>query len=149
MNDFREKIPPMLIGEELKNALICLPEYDPQICKEDRRIISYDMNKYQFLRKAQEGKVKSYVQDTAIAVYDSMQESSSKEEFISAMNNKGYTVDWQDSHKYIVFTNAEGKKVRDRNLKKTYNIDVGKDELITLFKEKSLQKESPSRHRRR
>ena len=117
--------------------------------KADRGIISYDMNKYQFLRKAQEGKIKSYVQDCAVAVYDSMSESSSKDEFISAMNQRGYTVNWSDTHKYIVFTNDEGQKVRDRNLKKTYGIDVGKDELTTLFRERAAQKESLSRHRGR
>lgn len=33
MNDILEKIPPMLMGEELEKALTCLPEYDPKICK--------------------------------------------------------------------------------------------------------------------
>ena len=117
--------------------------------KTDRGIISYDMSKYQFLKKAQEGKVKSYVQDCAVAVYDSMSESSSKDEFISAMNQRGYTVNWSDTHKYIVFTNGEGQKVRDRNLKKTYGIDVGKDELTTLFRERAAHIDSPSRHRGR
>lgn len=117
--------------------------------KTDKGIISYDMNKYQFLRKAQAGKVKSYVQDCAIAVYDSMNESSSKDKFISAMNQRGYTVNWSDTHKYIVFINAEGQKVRDRNLKKTYGIDVGKDELTTLFQERAAHIDFPSRHRGR
>lgn len=117
--------------------------------KDNKGIISYDMNKYQFLKKAQEGKVKSYVQDCAVAVYDSMQESSSKEEFIASMGKRNYSVDWSDSRKYIVFTNAEGQKVRDRNLRKTYNIEVGKDELTALFKERTAGKESPSRHRGR
>lgn len=118
--------------------------------KEDREgIISYDMNKYQFLKKAQEGKVKSFVQDCAVSVWDSMQESSSKEEFIASMGKRGYLVDWSDSRKHIVFTNAQGQKVRDRNLRKTYNIEVGKDELTALFKERTAGKESPSRHRGR
>ena len=117
--------------------------------KDTRGIIAYDMNKYQFLKKAQEGKVKSYIQDCAVAVFDSMQESSSKEEFVASMSKRGYTVDWSDSRKYIVFTNAQGQKVRDRNLRKTYNIEVGKDELTTLFRERTAQKESPSRHRGR
>ena len=117
--------------------------------KDTRGIIAYDMNKYQFLKKAQEGKVKSYVQDCAVAVFDSMQESASKEEFIASMGKRGYSVDWSDSRKYIVFTNAQGQKVRDRNLRKTYNIEVGKDELTTLFRERTAQKESPSRHRGR
>lgn len=118
--------------------------------KSDREgIVAYDTKKYQFLKKAQEGKVKSYVQDTAVAVYDSMNDSASKEAFIKSMEQKGYSVEWQDSHKYIVFVNSEGKKVRNSNLQKTYNMPVGKEELLELFREKSLQKEHPTRHRRR
>ena len=117
--------------------------------KENKGIISYDMNKYQFLKKAQEGKVKSFVQDCAVCVWDSMQESSSKEEFIENMSKKDYSVDWCDSRKYIVFTNSQGQKVRNRNLEKTYGMQVSKEDLIRLFNEKSRRKESPSKHRKR
>lgn len=134
------------------NNKLCM-EHELNICeigkkKENRGIISYDMNKYQFLKKAREGKVKSYVQDCAVAVHDCMNESTSKEEFISGMNQKGYTVDWSD-RKYIVFTNSEGKKVRNRNLEKTYGMQVSKEDLIKLFDDKSRHKEQPTRHRRR
>lgn len=142
--------------EEMKilNNNLCL-EHGLSVCEIGKKktnregIIAYDTNKYQFLKKAQEGKVKSYVQDTAIAVHDSMQEATSREDFIKAMEQKGYSVEWQDNHKYIVFTNAEGKKVRNSNLQKTYNLSVGKEELLELFKEKSLQRGKPTRHRRR
>lgn len=142
--------------EDMKklNNRLCL-EHGLTVCeigkkKADRKdIISYDMNKYQFLKKANEGKVKSYVQETAVAVHDSMQQSKSKEEFISAMQKKGYSVVWKDSRKYIVFTNSDGKKVRNSNLQKTYNMAVGKEELTELFKKKSIQKEHSARHRRR
>ncbi|MCM1186767.1 MAG: relaxase/mobilization nuclease domain-containing protein [Lachnoclostridium sp.] len=142
--------------EDMKvlNNNICL-EHGFSICeigqKKSNRgdIIAYDRNKYQFLKKAKEGKVKSYVQDTAVTVHDAMNESSSREEFIKAMEKKGYSVEWQDNHKYIVFINAEGKKVRNSNLQKTYNMPVGKEELIEFFKERSLKQEHTSRHRRR
>lgn len=119
--------------------------------KEREGVVSNDMNKYQFLKKAQEGKVKSFVQETAIAVFDSMRISSSKEDFIKCMEQKGYTVVWKDTHKYITFINQDGKKVRNSNLQKTYNMKVGKEELIQYFKEKSLSREKkhPTRHRRR
>ncbi len=138
------------------NNQICM-EHDLAVCeigkkKSDRKdIIAYDMNKYQFLKKAKEGKVKSYVQDTAVAVYDAMEKSKSKEEFISEMNNKGYSVVWNDRRKYIVFTNPDGKKVRNNNLQKTYHLDVGKDELLELFKNNAIEKKKsqPARHRKR
>lgn len=139
---------------KILNNKLCL-EHGFSICEIGKKksnsmdLISYDTNKYQFLKKAQEGKVKSYVQDTAVAVYDAMQASVSKDEFISAMSQKGYSVDWQDSHKNIVFINSEGKRVRNSNLQKTYNLNVGKEELLEFFKNKSLEKEHPSRHRKR
>lgn len=119
--------------------------------KEREGIVSNNMDKYQFLKKAENGKVKSYVKETAVAVFNSMEESSSKDGFIKSMEQKGYSVNWQDNHKYITFTNQDGKKVRNSNLQKTYNMKVGKEELIQYFKEKSLSREKkhPTRHRRR
>lgn len=139
---------------KILNNKLCL-EHGFSICEIGRKtadnmnLISYDTNKYQFLKKAKEGKIKSFVQDTAVAVFDSMNDSTSKEQFIKSMEQKGYSVDWQDNHKYIVFTNSEGKKVRNSNLQKTYNLNVGKEELLDLFREKSLHREQPKRHRRR
>lgn len=139
---------------KILNNKLCM-EHGFSICEIGKKksnsmnLISYDTNKYQFLKKAKEGKVKSYVQDTAVAVYDSMQEAKSREEFIESMNKKGYSVEWKENHKYIVFTDSEGKKVRNSNLQKTYNLNIGKEELLELFYEKSLQKESVSRHRKR
>lgn len=136
------------------NNKLCM-EHGLSVCeigkkKTDRKdLIAYDMNKYQFLQKAKEGKVKSYVQDTAVAVYNAMQEAKSKEEFIAAMEHKGYSVNWQDNHKYIVFVNSDGKKVRNNNLQKTYNMQVSKDDLLQLFEKNSLNKEHKSRHRKR
>lgn len=142
--------------ENLKilNNKLCL-EHGFSICEigkkksDSMNLISYDTNKYQFLKKAKEGKVKSYVMDTTVAVYDSMNQANSKEEFISVMNQKGYYVDWQDNHKNILFVNSEGKKVRNSNIQKTYNLKVGKEELLDFFKNKSLEKEHPIRHRKR
>lgn len=143
--------------EDMKklNNRLCLEHgltvYEIGKRKTDRKeIISYDMNKYQFLKKAKEGKVKSYVQDTAVAVHDAMEKSKSKEEFIAVMEKKGYSVSWKDSRKYIVFMNQDGKKVRNSNLQKTYNMAVGKDELIQFFEKKALKKKEHSKkHRRR
>lgn len=145
--------------EDMKklNNRLCM-EHGLTVCESGKKktgrkddIISYDMNKYQFLKKAKEGKVKSYVQDTAVAVYDAMEKSKSKEEFISEMKKNGYSVVWKDSRKYIVFTNPDGKKVRNNNLQKTYHLDVGKDELLELFKNNAIEKKKsqPARHRKR
>ncbi len=56
---------------------------------QDRKgIVAYDTNKYKFLKKAKEGKVKSYIQDTAVAVFESMINSLSKEDFIKSMEKR-------------------------------------------------------------
>lgn len=145
--------------KELSNTL-CL-EHGFSVCelgkkksfngKEREGVVSNDMNKYQFLKKAKEGKVKSYVQDTAVAVYQAMQNSCSKEDFIQCLEQKGYVVNWQENHKYITFINQDGKKVRNSNLEKTYNMKVGKEELLEIFRKNSLSKEKKHkvRHRRR
>lgn len=148
--------------EDMKklNNKLCL-EHGLSVCElgkkksfdgqERKGLVADNMDKYQFLKKAQEGKIKSFVQETAIAVFDSMRISSSKEDFIKCMEQKGYSVIWKDTHKYITFINQDGKKVRNSNLQKTYNLKAGKEELLELFREKSLskKKEHPTRHRRR
>ena len=80
-----------------------------------------------------------------------MEESLSKDDFIKSMEQKGYSVVWKDTHKYITFINQEGKKVRNSNLQKTYNMKVGKEELLEIFRKNSLSKEKKHtvRHRRR
>ena len=140
--------------KDLSDSL-CM-KYNLSICEKGKTIqgeerkglVSNDMGKYQFLQRASDGQVKSYIQDCAIAVYESMSESTSKEQFISAMNQRNYTVNWAN-RKYIVFTNSQGQKVRNRNLEKTYGMQVSKEDLIRLFNEKAQKKESPSRHRGR
>ncbi len=148
--------------EDMKilNNKLCL-EHGLSVCElakkksfdgqERKGLVTDNMDKYQFLKKAQEGKVKSFVQDTAVAVFNSMEESLSKDDFIKSMEQKGYAVVWKDTHKYITFINQDGKKVRNSNLQKTYNMKVGKEELLELFREKSLSKEKKQkvRHRRR
>jgi len=102
---------------------------------------AYTKEKYRFLKAAEAGKVKSYVQDTALAVMEAMDEAVSRESFVDCMNRLGYQVDWQDSHKYITFTDPEGMKVRNRNIAKTYHLDVEKEDLLHVFEENARGKE--------
>ena len=97
--------------------------------------------KYRFLKDAEAGKVKSYVQETALAVLEAMEEAVSREDFIDSMNRQGYQVNWLDNHKYITFTTPEGMKVRNKNLEKTYHLNVGKEDLKHVFEENARRKE--------
>jgi hypothetical protein len=77
---------------------------------------------------------KSYVLDCAIAVLEVVPQSKSREEFISGMINRGWTVEWEDHRKHIVFRNNDGKKVRDSNLEKTFaGLEVNKEALTHEF----------------
>ena len=63
--------------------------------------VAWSKDTYQLLKQAEQGKVKSYVQDIALAVLDCKETAISRQTFIRLMNERGYGVDWQDSHKYI------------------------------------------------
>ena len=127
---------------------ICL-HYNLSICERGRTFhqepveetSAYTKEKYRFLKSAEAGKVKSYVQDTALALLEAMEEALSREDFIDRMRFRGYQVDWQDNHKYITFTDPEGMKVRNRNLEKTYHLNVGKEDLIHVFEENARRNE--------
>lgn len=44
---------------------------------------------------------------------------------------------WKDSRKNITFENEEGKKVRDKNLSKTFNLNITKEGLLNEFERQS------------
>ena len=42
---------------------------------------------------------------------------------------------WKDTKKNIVFTDAEGHRVRDTNLNKTFQLDISKESLVKQMEE--------------
>ena len=98
--------------------------------------VAWNKETYNLLKQAEKGEVKSYVQDIALSVMDCRETARSREDFIKQMNERGYGVDWQDSHKYITFTDLERQsqgekqcKVRNNKLEKYYAVDFGKESL--------------------
>lgn len=96
--------------------------------------VAWSKDTYQLLKQAEQGNVKSYVQDIALAVLDCKETARSREEFIRLMSQKGYGVDWQDNHKYITYTDLAREenrekacKIRNNKLEKYYNMDFGKE----------------------
>ena len=79
--------------------------------------VAWSKDTYQLLKQAEQGKVKSYVQDIALAVLDCKETATSRETFIRLMNERGYGVDWQDSHKYITYTDLAGNRQEKRLVK--------------------------------
>lgn len=93
----------------------------------------YTQNKYRVLQKAHSGEVRSYVLETAKDVQRAILCAQSRDDFHHKLEEKGYRIVWEDNKKYIAFVDAEGHRVRNRNLEKTLGIKCDKEYLTTLF----------------
>ena len=99
-------------------------------------LISWNKDSYNILSKGEE----SYVFRCACSVTASLHEAKTKDEFISEMENRGWSVRWEDSLKHITFGDDEGHKVRDTNLCKTFHMDLLKEVLEERFKEERYER---------
>lgn len=90
----------------------------------------------------------SFVADCGIACLDALETSSSRAEFIRQMAERGWSVIWKDSRKHITFQNAEGKKVRDSNLSKTFHLDISKEALTDEFERQAAAREETAQYER-
>ena len=108
--------------------------------KEREETTAYKKEQYRFLQRAEQGEVKSYVQDIALAVMECREQAQSREQFIDIMNANGYGVIWTDNRKYITFTDIARQKhgekqckIRNIKLEKYYHIDFSKEGLEREF----------------
>ena len=133
------------LHEEARN-LVFKKEINDEICKSygiDNQkaikrkgdVISYDTNKYQIIKKGAD--ITRLVEN----IIKNMQIATSKENFIFNMQKDGYSTEWEENKKHIVFTASKsilkGKKDKFRlsNLEKTFNIpDFNKERLLEIFK---------------
>ena len=97
---------------------------------EDGEITAWSKDKYKLL---QDIKKDSYLAKCGMAIFETLPQSASKEEFISGMKKRGWTVHWTEKRRHIVFENETGDKVRDTNIFKTFNKDVSKEALLHEF----------------
>lgn len=94
-------------------------------------ITVWDKNKW---HQMAEDPNQSYLVELALAVQDCMAAAGSRAEFMQMLEHEyGWAVTWKDGKKNIVFTNADGKKVRDSNLSKTFNLNINKESLQYEF----------------
>ena len=142
--------------QQSKAELQAMKDYSDQLCakyglhitekgktfdgQEREETAAFSKDTYQLLKKAEQGEVKSYVQDIALAILDCREQATSRTDFVQRMNERGYGVDWQDSHKYITYTDLARKqagekacKIRNNKLEKYYNMGFGKEELEHEF----------------
>ena len=97
---------------------------------ETGEVITWNKNKYQLFQKDAK---QSFVWDCAMAVINAVKNCFSKEVFLERMQESGWTVHWSDKRKHITFENKDGQKVRDSNLAKTFQLEIGKEELLNEF----------------
>lgn len=127
--------------QQSKSELETLKDYSNkinlkyEIQPEQKKAIAGDIRvydskiKYEILKKATEGKGKSYILETKNAVDKSLETATNKKEFIEQMREQGYSVKWNDKlkpngeleNKNITFANENGEKVRLSNLQKTFS----------------------------
>ena len=94
-------------------------------------VTTWSKNKY---HQMAEDPAQSYLVDLAAAVQECAAVAQSQEAFCELMEHEyGWTVTWKDSKKNITFTNSEGKRIRDSNLSKTFNINISKEDLQYEF----------------
>ena len=98
---------------------------------EQGEITAWSKDKYNLLINDAK---KSFVAECAIAIMEVVPQSSNREDFISGMEERGWSVQWEDRRKHIVFQNEDGKKVRDANIEKTFaGMEVNKEALLNEF----------------
>ena len=133
-NEFKEK---MLINDK-----VCLENGINNIVKprEIGEITTPDRKKYEIIKKGAD------ITKLAEAVLEVCNSAKSKDNFILQMKERGYSVNWQDNKKNIIFTVGEdilqGKrdKFRLSNLNKTFNIPLfEKESLLEKFRENSKE----------
>ena len=97
----------------------------------DGEITAWSKDKWHQMEQAPE---KSYLVDLALAVQDCTAAVCNREDFCTMMEQEyGWNVIWKDTKKNITFTDCEGHRVRDSNLKKTFNLNISKEELEHEF----------------
>ncbi|MCR5337167.1 MAG: relaxase/mobilization nuclease domain-containing protein [Lachnospiraceae bacterium] len=97
---------------------------------EDGEITAWSKDKYKLL---QDIKKDSYLAKCGMAIFETLPLSANREDFISGMKKRGWTVHWLEKRRHIVFENENGDKVRDTNILKTFNKDVSKEGLAHEF----------------
>ena len=110
---------------------------------EQGEITAWSKDKYNLLINNSK---QSFVADCAIALLEVIPQSASREEFISGMKARGWSVQWEEKRKHIVFQNENGNKVRDNNIEKTFaGMEVNKEALTHEFERQNERRISERR----
>lgn len=112
---------------------------------EQGTVSAWSKDKYHLMQNKSKN---CFVADCGIACLDALEASCSREDFIQHMAERGWSVIWKDSRKHITFQNAEGKKVRDSNLSKTFHLNISKEALTDEFERQAAVREETAQYER-
>lgn len=101
---------------------------------EEGEVTSFNKDLYNLLNDEAKN---SFVAECGLATLAAIENSNSREEFISNMNQMGWSVYWEDKRTHITFSNSDGKKVRDTALQKNFHIKCDKETLNHEFERKT------------
>lgn len=123
-------------------------KYNLHICQKNKtfnnsdreELSSFNKNTYHVLKQAQDDSsntTNSYIHNIALAIINCKSISTSKQDFISKLNDLDISVKWADNLKYITFTDLNSTnqkcKVRNKRLEQYYNLDLSKEALLNEF----------------
>ena len=97
---------------------------------EQGEVRAWSKNKYKLLQNESK---KSYVAECGIAVLQALEKATDRNSFIAEMKAQGWETIWKDSKKHITFMDENGRKVRDSNLEKTFQLPATKEGLKHEF----------------
>ena len=97
---------------------------------EQGQVSSWSKDKYMLLK---EDAGKSFLVSCMKALSKVLEDCKDKAEFLVRMKKEGWDVIWKDGRKNLTFTDAEGNKVRDTNLSKTFQTNICKEMLEKQF----------------
>ena len=145
--EWKEKMNNLHISLGLKAAPKKGYTYDG---KKREEIIANNRNTYEVLQKAMNKVSDSFILNCAVCVLNNSKKSLCKEDFISKMEFDGFSTDWIENHKNIVFSDLKRKnkgekkyKVRLSRLFEMFNYPIfQKEELENEFERNRRRKEN-------
>lgn len=114
---------------------------------------TYTKESYRVFEKASQGKMDSWVVNTALKIMTAKEQAVSKEDFCNRLNQAGVLVNWSDTRKNITFQCVEGvgqsgkaaQKIRDSKLSQYFHVDFNKDVFEDEFARNAQQQQNQNR----
>lgn len=96
-----------------KQQLEDLKDFSDTLCMQHGLSVIRAKQKKPAQEKAEQNG-RGWKKETRMAVDEALKIAYNRKDFIKIMELQGYKVQWRDERKYILFTNKDGKKMRNR-----------------------------------